>query len=371
MLRTLRSLLSFAAGALALLLLLEGVFRVLPTMSGLGPSRATDAYPLRAYEPSRPYQYSYGWDMLNAQQGTTNNYGQIAPRDFVLASRPLIVVGDSYVESLMNDYGDTLQGVLGERLGVDRPVYGFGVSGLAASDYLVLARLARDEFTPSAAVFVITDGDFVESFAPRPGAYHLERNGGALALAHRALSPSPAMDWVRSRIGRSALYDYLRSNLKFSPSDVWSAFKALGRGTATAAPSAPAAASENSRQALEWFLRELPAASGVVPACTVLLVDADRYAIYDPSDASTPKDPAATRSRLLTLGHELGFHVVDLGPTFAAEYERTRLKLDYWPVDRHWNKHGHAVAADVVMKTLFDGNAGSSCTPGVHSAASE
>jgi hypothetical protein len=358
---------SLVAGALALLALLEVAFRLLPTMSGLEPNADVEAWPLRSYEAVRPYQYSYGWAMLNAHRGTTNNYGQIAPQDFHPGSRPMIVVGDSYIESLMNDYADTLQGILGLRLGPERPVYGFGLSGLSASDYVVLVRQARDEFAPKAAVLLITDGDMVESLAPRAGGYHLARRGTQLTLEYQPLSPNPAMEWVRRHVGRLALYDYLRLNLKFSPGDVFAAVK-VGRGSATRAPSAPPQASSGGRDVLEWFLRELPQAAGVAPSCTVLLVDADRYAIYDASAASEPKDSPETRRLLIERGTELGFHVVDLEPLFRSEYERSRSKLDHWPVDRHWNRHGHSVAADAVMAALFSG-ATSACTPGLATEA--
>jgi hypothetical protein len=114
----------------------------------------------------------------------------------------------------------------------------------------------------------------------------------------------------------------------------------------------------------QWFLRELPEATGVAPECTVLLLDADRYALYDARAAATPKDDPEVRRQLIEHGRALGYRVVDLGPLFAAEYARTRLKLDYWPVDRHWNKRGHTVAADAVMTALFADPAFTRCVPG-------
>jgi hypothetical protein len=367
--RALKSWSLFALGAAALLAALECAFRVLPTSSGLLPNPAPQDYPLRGYEASRPYEYSAGWAMLNAHRGTTNNYGHVAPFDFRTGSRPLIVVGDSYIESLMNDYGDTLQGILGARLGPQRPVYGMGLSGLSASDYLEIARRARTEFAPASAVFLITDGDFVESLAPRPGGYYLERRGAELVPKFVPLTPNPIVQALQKTGGRSALYDYLRRNLKFSPGDVP---RALGNGlggpsaaTAAAVTSAESTTAANEgRQVVDWFLAELPRVSGVAPACTVLLVDSDRYAIYEGRARGTPKESPGVRRRLLERGAELGFKVIDLGPLFVAEYSRSRLKLDHWPVDRHWNRYGHAVAADAVMAALFTDGLDTRCAPG-------
>ena len=349
-------------GFLAVLASLEGVLRLLSVSSGLRPPAAIDAWPLRPYDPKQPYTYSYGWAMLNPHRGTTNNYGHIAPQDFRAASRPLIVVGDSFVESLMNEYGDTVQGILGQRLGVNRPVYGLGVSGLSASDYIAMARRARAEFAPSAAVFVMTDGDISESLLPRPGGYHLQPVAAGLALAFTPLSPSPAMQWVRREVGDFALYDYLRGNLKFAPGDIVKGLHATHPSAPT--PQQLAARDRAAKDAALWFLRELPGASGVAPECTVLLIDSDRYAMYAPRAASPSKDGAELRRLLIERGRSLGFHVIDLGPQFAAEYARTRLKVDHWPVDRHWNRRGHAVAADAVVAALYSGARASACVPG-------
>ncbi len=351
----------FVGGVLVLLALLEAGLRLLPTLSGLAPNPDTQAWPLRSYEASRRYQYSAGWAMLNAHRGTTNNYGHIAPFDFHKGSRPAIVIGDSYVESLMNDYSDTLQGVLGSRLGPGKPVYGLGVSALSASDYVKLAEQARREFEPTAAIFLITDGDMIESLVRRDGGYHLEHQGAGFALVYRPLSPNSVMQGVRRAVGESALYDYVRDNLKFSPSDVVRALK--WRHDAAAPTDPDGKSSRESRQVAEWFLDELPRATGVAPECTLLLLDADRYAIYEPGAASKPKDSPEVRLLLLERGRALGFRVIDLGPLFDAEYARTKLKLDYWPVDRHWNRRGHAVAADAVMSTLFQDSA-AQCAPG-------
>ena len=367
----LRSCSLFALGAAALLVALECVLRLLPAYSGLQPNPAPQDYPLRGYEASRPYQYSYGWAMLNAHHGMTNNYGHVAPFDFRAGSRPLIVIGDSYIESLMNDYRDTLQGVLGARLG-GRPVYGLGLSGLSASDYVELARRARTEFAPASAVFLISDGDFVESLSPRPGGWYLARRGDELAPTYAPLTPNPVVQALQKTVGHSALYDYLRSNLKFSPGDVVRALGSGHGGPATAVAAAPAAvgspvalrAANDGRRVMEWFLAELPRASGVAPQCTVLLVDSDRYAIYEGRARMAPKESPEVRRRLLERAAELGFKVVDLEPLFVAEYSRSRLKLDHWPVDRHWNRHGHSVAADAVMAALFAGGMGTACVPG-------
>ena len=86
---------------------------------GLQPSPAARATtPLRGYEASRPYAVLV---RLGDAERTPRHDQQLWPHRavrFPPGSHPLIVAGDSFIESLMNDYGDTLQGILGD--GSDR-----------------------------------------------------------------------------------------------------------------------------------------------------------------------------------------------------------------------------------------------------------
>src|SRR6185295_12345223 len=257
----------FLGGILVLLALLEAGLRVMPAFSGLAPNSDTQSWPLRSYEASRPYQYSVGWAMLNAHRGTTNNYGHIAPYDFRRDSRPVIVIGDSYVESLMNDYDDSLQGMLGARVGAGNPVYGLGVSALSASDYIKLADLARLEFKPTAAIFVITDGDMIESLIPRDGGYHLEYRAAELELVYRPLSPNGVVQWLRRHGTESALYDYVRGNLKFSPGEVMGALGGWLDSASSSTRSRDDMSYHEGRRIAEWFLDELPRVTGVPAEC--------------------------------------------------------------------------------------------------------
>src|SRR5258705_1351061 len=136
----------FCMGAAAVLLALELALRALPVSTGLYQDGRPDLWPLHNFMAHLPYTHSTSWELQNARHGRTNNYGQLAPFDYIPGSRPVIVVGDSYIESQMNDYRDTLQGYLGTMLGARERVYGMGVSGMSMSDYLVLANQAAAEF---------------------------------------------------------------------------------------------------------------------------------------------------------------------------------------------------------------------------------
>jgi len=341
-----RSSLLFALGVVGCLLVCELVLRTLPVSVPLTSISSSDRAPLIDNEPHSRYRYSARWFMNNPLAGTTNNYGQPVAADYQKGSRPVIVVGDSFVESLMNPEPVRIQSVLARDSGL--PVYALGSSGLSASDYLMTAREAYAEFRPRAAVFVIIDGDFVDSLHPKPRRFHVGFD--AQGREHMAFTPSPsgaALRKLRAAVGDVALLDYLLYNLGFKPDDlklrlpVPSASHHAGPAPARDDPAAINAV-------VDWFLAELPRALDLPPACIAFAVDSDRYALYDPKLKSRPQDPPEVRRHLVDAARAKGFNVVDLAPVFAAGYAQAGLKFDHWPLDRHWNALGHATAAHAV-----------------------
>jgi hypothetical protein len=350
-----------AAGALATLVVFEGIFTLLPVSGGLGPTEQFERWPLQGYQPRQSYTYSRGWQMILVNHGTTNNYGHVAPFDYREGSHPVIVAGDSYVESLMNAYGDTVQGQLGELLGSRESVYGLGYSGLSASDYFALSRLAKQEFAPTAAIFIIFNGDIAESLLARTGFYHFVPQGDSFRLAYLPLNTEKPMKALRRTITGLPLYRYIFGNLGFSSDAV---FK-FARGKPQPEADSIGADPELQRRVIDYFLAQLPGALGLPSQCIAFLVDSDRYAIYDPRLASAPKETPDVRRYFLDRAQALGFAVSDLDPVFRARYARDRTKFDYWPIDRHWNRTGHGVAADEAYRLLF-GAGKRECLPGSH-----
>jgi len=341
-----RSSLLFGLGVVGCLLACELVLRTLPVYVALtgvsNPGRA----PLIDNEPHTDYRYSARWFMTNPLAGRTNNYGQTVGYDYQKDSRPVIVVGDSFVESLMNPEPARIQSVLGRDLGL--PVYALGSSGLSASDYLMMAREAHVEFKPRAAVFVIVDGDFVDSLYPKARRFHVSFDADGREQMHFTASPpSASLRKLRSAVGDVALIDYMLYNLGFSPEALKPKLPTLQHGPAPADRKAGTdlAAIE---AVVDWFLAELPRALDLPPACIAFAVDSDRYALYDPKLKARPQDAPEVRQHLVESARAKGFNVVDLAPVFAAGYARDGLKFDHWPLDRHWNALGHATAAHAV-----------------------
>ena len=344
------------------LVLLECVLRFLPVSMGLYRTEQFDKWPLQNSEPKLPYAYSISWAMLNPHRGTTNNYGHIAPFDFMKGSQPVLVIGDSFIESLMNEYDDTLQGQLGRKINSQHSVYGLGASGLSASDYLALSRLAKDEFNPVAVVFLMVDGDLSESLGPHLGYHSLVPDGDALKAAYAPLTGESKVKRIRKWVGDISLYRYFQVNLQFDPQQIKK--KLLGEPDSQLTPENSMKSPANQRRVADWLMAELPAALGLPPECIVFLMDSDRYSIYKPDQASSPKDSPEVRRYFVERAERLGFKISDLDPVFRKRFRRDHTKFDYWPVDRHWNRVGHGVGAEEAYRLLYGQGQQKACMTG-------
>ncbi len=346
----LRQAVLFCAGVAAMLVALEIALRLLPVSVGLYQGDHSDLWPLHNFQAHRPYTHSTTWELQYARHGQTNNYGQLAPFDYIPGSRPVIVVGDSYIESQMNDYRDTLQGYMGTMPGVTEPVYGLGVSGMSMSDYLAMAGQAAAEFAPRAAVFLVVDGDISESLLDQAGQYYLRETTDGLKLTLHPKSMHPLFTRIRQSVGDLYLYRYVTQNLRFSLPELTPLFR-VAQAQRLATPIEKEAAAQYA--VVDRFLDELPGRSGIEPQCIALLLDGDRYAIYDPRLASPRKDLPEARAYLIRKASELGYRLADMQPLFREDYKRHQRHFDYYPVDAHWNSLGHRLAAERAYELLF------------------
>jgi hypothetical protein len=89
--------------------------------------------------------------------------------------------------------------------------------------------------------------------------------------------------------------------------------------------------------AVDAFLTELAPQVHPPSRCIVLLSGVDSYAIYDPNAAAPIKDPASLRTYFRTRAQEMGYRVLEVEDQFRQDYALHGQRLEFWPVDRHWN----------------------------------
>jgi hypothetical protein len=335
-----RFLLSVLGGVLLAALGLELVLQCLPVNSGVRMANTSPAAPFARYRPAQAYTYSYGWAMANVQHGVTSHDGFIHSKD--IADRAnVLVTGDSFIESYMLDYGDTVQGRLDAALG---KVYAVASSGNGLADALVLARQFIPRTHAKAMVVFVEPFDVRQIDTPAGrGHNYFTFADGRVAVTHNPYVESA----LKEKVLRSALLRYGYYNLKL-PDWVGGHVKPAEVGQGGAA--AQALHRRQRDAALDYFLGEVAALQREYGTRFIFLVDGDRDAIY--SKGKTKAWPAEDRAALLTRLHANGQAVVDMHPVFERHWATYGERMDFLPMDGHWNRVGHALAAQQVLALL-------------------
>lgn len=353
--RLLKSLGAVFAGGLLFLLLLEAMLRLLPVDSGLRMQPANKDRPFMLAVSWQHYTYSYGWSLANVHQGQINNIGIANSRDWIPGQPAVLVVGDSYIESLMNDYADTLQGKL-ESFLYPIPVFAMSHSGANAADYLRMMEFARSQIPLRALIFRIDGNDFWESLPAEkegdPGHNWFEISDGNVFIRYRAYFPSALKELVRN----SALARYMQRNLKFRPAHgISGELKASGKDMAEGKGHAESeVALVKIKPVMDYFLSQLPSRSGVALANTVFVIDCDRKAIYENLlvKGKVSQEGDAALEYFIVRAKTGGATVVKMCPHMEAYVSRSRQRLDFSPSDYHWNPAGHALVANATIPEL-------------------
>ena len=329
----------FAIGVLLTLLVLEGVLRLLPVNAGWTNPAPTHDEPLIRYVPGAPFVYSRGWSFANVQRGRFNNLGYVSEHDYRAGALTVAVIGDSYVEAAMIPGGRRMH----ERLQILLPGWmqaiGMGQSGADLADDLVMARYAATHFELKAIVILLSPADVLSSGKPRPRGFWFSGSGSATRIH------SAAQVALRNQLYRSRLLSYLFVNLKFAPADLLDDGFNAAETEVTPASDFDATASDH----LAFFLHALQALAaqeGLRPEAVVLLLDADRTALYEGGPAS------ALHNALLQRARDSGASVIDLSAAFGDEFARTGRKLEMGDDDSHWNARAHQIAAQRVAEAL-------------------
>ncbi|KAB8054435.1 hypothetical protein GCN74_24765 [Janthinobacterium sp. FT14W] len=333
-----RPLFAIGLGVVATALVLEVVLQCLPVVSGLRMADSSSAVPFNRYLPGQPYVYSHGWALANARRGVTNAQGYNNSADFQEGAA-VLVLGDSFVESLMLDYADTVQGKLDQVLG--GKVYAAAGSGNGLADGLEMLRYYQPRLHPRTVLLFVDAGNLNGLLAPaQRGHSNFVVDGQAVSVAHNPYAESK----VKRLVAHSALARYVYYNLKLSD---WLLSKFQGGKPAGAAAAAPAGARE---AALEFYLAQLRQAGGAATRI-IFLVDGERNLLYEPGHAK-PQWHGDNRAFFLERARRHGYAVADMQPVFAQHWALRRERMDFLPMDGHWNKVAHALAAQQVLPLL-------------------
>jgi hypothetical protein len=282
-----------------------------------------------------------------AQQRTRwriNKAGWNSDIDFGETKRNLriAVIGDSYVEALQVNVGDSLAGQLRRMVSPEIEVYDFGISGAPLSQYLQMARYARAHFNPDILVVNVVHNDFDESLCSvkrTAGMLCLEVEGDSVREAPiLPYQPNPVLRMAR----HVALFRYVTVNLKLIAWFQQAFVSNRTNAQYNANIDVQEVRSNESRikQATDYVLKKLQLENEGKPV--VFLIDAPRKDIYAGTLAHS--NVLWLNELLRTKCREFGFDVIDLTEEFARLFEAHHVHFES-EYDWHWNELGHKTAA--------------------------
>jgi len=359
-------------------LALEIACRVLPVHEGFHRLSVTADDPVLRFEADRRFICSSERNFAIVAKKRSNNLGYLSDYDYEgPQSGPVLAfIGDSFVEAAQVDNAEAMHGRIGERLasagmGAALP---FAVAGSPLSQYLTFAEYARDTCAPTSCVVVVVQNDFDESLArykQLPGYfYFVESEDGRLVRELVEYRPALIKRVARS----SALVRYLIINGKFDWltleqrilgwwDELWSsddgqppvsapvaAAPVETRSTADAQPVLDAR-ERLSFQTIDVFLERLPAASGVSPERTLIVMDAVRPHVYwGNHEEGFETYYGKMRTYLAAQAKAAGYEVVDMHPVFREHFMSTGEGFQF-PTDFHWNGAAHRLVAEAIEES--------------------
>jgi hypothetical protein len=333
----------FLLGFLLVVLLVELVLHALPVSTGynLGP---VDAHqPILRGRPYSAYTYSRAWNFQLKNSGVLNNFGFRSSYDFAPDPRAVVVIGNSYIQADAIDPRDTLT----ERLGgmLHTAAYAVGVDGFSLADYLVAARWSNATFDAHTLLVLLTAGDLKHSCMPRLGEHYLRYADGVISLALiERRSPSR----LKQLLNDSRIFRYVFDNLRVSAN--WS--KGWRRQTdeepnpELAAADRGCGGKEFENAASRFLLDSFHELESTRHARVIFLL-APGYRREQGVVAGGIRDVDSFADR---AAHD-GFAVVHLDAAFSAAL-RSGTRLDFLPIDGHWNVAANALAAQAAADAV-------------------
>jgi hypothetical protein len=334
------------AGLVLTLCTVEITLRMLPVGDGLFAADPSPGWPAYRLTPHSRYTYSEGWNLQNVRYGSINNMGFAAPFDYVPGSSGIVVIGDSFIEGLMNEYSSRLQGQLDGLLVHPRAIFNFGYSGTSLTDYLGMSGLVGSRFKAQWLIVLVVPGDFVDGFHAGPGSFYWSRGDGVpVHLVPDERERSSLRKWLRTL----AIVRYAKGQLGAS---VQTLIHTRPVRQVTACTSQHLESGDD--KLIQSFMQYLPATIDLPPSRIILIFDPDVHPGPPQSlrggRSTCPTRDGMARALLAQIAENSGAHVIDMAPIFAAYYRATGQRVDH--ADSHWNGTGHWLAAREVANII-------------------
>jgi hypothetical protein len=335
--------LPFVFGFVLAALLAELMLHAFPVSTGYNFGAVDAAHPILRGAPYSRYTYSKDWSFHLANSGVLNNFGFRASYDYQPNPNALVMIGNSFIQADAIDARDTIT----ERIGalLHRPAYDVGVDGFSLADYLEAARWASGTFNSRTILILLTTGDLSHSCTLRTGAHYLRLANGTMTMMLVDRAPQSRL---KRWLNESKMFRYLYDNLHAATN--WSKGWRHDEDDAPNPDGLAAVVGCTDAQfqtAATQFLLKSFRDIEIARNARVIFVLAPGYRREQLVAAGGTRDVDVFARRAALDG----FAIVHLEAAFSAAL-RSGTRLDFLPIDGHWNAAAHAIAAQVAADAI-------------------
>ena len=333
----LKPLFFLATGALFVVVLLEGFFRLLPVSTATRTGYYIN-HNIVTYPAKHCFTTSTGWDLRSPQRHCANNYGFIADRDFSYNPDAIVIVGDSFVEAIMLPVREGLAARIESKL-QGTLVYAMGGPGSSLLDYAERIQFARKNFGTKVFIIVINRTDVRESICGSGNIHaHCIDANGLHPKVERLSSPSKLKQIFREFSVAQYAFSQLRVNLStFSPHFLKSS------PIIKSSPDRPKPSITEAEVIVRTFFSRLPIGDEIK---YFFVLDPDR------SKHDNEKKKSEDIDLLRNLAKQFGVDVIDPLSDFMQFKLLNNIALEVSPTDQHWNSEAIMIVAKLIANRL-------------------
>jgi hypothetical protein len=344
-----RSIKLIGLGCALAIVMLELIFQMLPVTTGFAYQRTIESEP--ALKATVPFvKHSLDWKFHQATTRKINQYGFPDDHEYLPNKQPIAVFGDSYIQSLMLPYPDTLQGQLSALQPKSQPpVYSFGVPGYSLAGYIGTAESATKKFQPQMFIFLLTKEDITDSLlaTKNVGSYFI--NSRKLGIEFEPYTGASRAD---SFMLKSALMRYLNYHLQLNPLSALLTLTGANAKASAGSKSLPVAKTEpNLAQLSNRLIDYLEQKSTARANNTIFIIDCDREKIYQ-GKQQPQTSPDNQLALFAQIAKDRGYQTIDTLPIFTRQYEQNHRRIDFTPIDPHWNSDANHLVAEAVYPVI-------------------
>ena len=329
--------------------ILEVIFRFLPTSSSVNLQTTTNENDILRYEPNQNSVASLGKNFYRIVKKNTNNYGFYSTYDYFANSSPnIVIIGDSYVQAATIKNENTIGEIIQSK-NSDLKIYQLGVSGVPLSQYIQMIKYAKREFSPSYYAIIVVGNDFDESLCSyriKEGTWCFDEN------FELKFYPFYGYEGLRNIARKSAFIRYLVFHLGLDWRGLLKKFNLNDEGI-NAVPQYAGNTERykskeiynNSKEVIEIFFHEIIKMN--LADKMVIILDADRRDIY--KNISRKSYFNDMRTYMISLAVKNNIKYIDMEKVFLKDFKKYEKKFEF-PTDSHWNERAHFLVAKELIK---------------------